>query len=86
MSMNIVLYARKGRIISLFDVIQTPTEITEKILNSKNKLEAYRQYIINTYIKSDPSKHNCYYDHLSKLDLFIKDHKQKGSALYWENT
>lgn len=83
MSMNIVLYAKKDGVKELFDVIQTPTEVTKKILSSKDKAEAYRTYINErTKGQTDYKGNNWYHDHLIKFNSFIKEHE----FLYWENT
>ena len=83
MSMNIVLYAKKDGVKELFDVIQTPTEVTKKILSSKDKAEAYGTYINERAERqTDYKGNNWYHDHLIKFNSFIKEHE----FLYWENT
>lgn len=85
MSMNIVLYAKKDGIKELFNIIQTPTDITKKILNSENKIKAYISYITERAEgQTDLDGYNWYHDHLEEFNAFIEYFREKNITLYWE--
>lgn len=85
MSMNIVLYAKKDGIKELFDVIQTPTDVTKKILNSADKVKAYATYINERAEgQTDYEGYNWYYEHLEEFNTFVKYFQDKNINLYWK--
>jgi hypothetical protein len=56
-----------------FDCIQTPTEVTKRILQSENKYEEYKKFLTERGVQNN---------HLKELDKFLSDYSDWDLVWY----
>ncbi len=86
MSMNLNIRAeivatlpngKQKRLYESFDLIQTPTVVTEAILATGDPFNAYCEWI------REHNKFECGEDHIRDLTYFINTYKGEGYEIYW---
>ena len=96
MSMNLNLCATREVIVKKtgkpsvqhekFDLIQTPTEVTYKIMESKNIFEAYKEYVLTLVDKTDTKENQelrlyDLNDILDSTEAWMKHREEAGYTL-----
>ena len=69
MSMNIQFKATKGKAISIFDCIQTPTKVSYNIAGSANQKEAYKSWVKS--LKDENA-------HIERFDAWVESFESEG--------
>ena len=80
MSMNLILEARKdGADSQYFDLIQTPTDVTNWAVCKNDRLEAYTDWVYDTAEDFVFVKH-----HIEDMEKWIKRKKEEGFNVFVE--
>jgi len=79
MSLNLTIHAEKlptetevEELQEKFDCWQTPTEVTFKILDGKDKIASYKEWVLGEEVAFSGE------EHCKRLDLWIKLMTEKG--------
>jgi len=72
MSMNATFVAKQGKKVFKFDCFQTPTDVSLRLIKSKNPVDDYKKWV-SSFVSEVDAK-----DHFESLDMWLREVNDSG--------